>query len=104
MRFSALISVALLFANGCTTNHPSVSASQITQKQQELTTLCSEIDVLTRHLQRLQDKEVTNSTYSAIVQAHDLDRSILAARQARDILMTADRKLMDELTVYESRH
>ena len=81
-----------------------MSASPIAQKRQELGWLCSEIDVLTRHLQRLQDEEVTNSTYSATVQTDDLDRSILAARQARDILMTADRKLMDELNVYESQH
>ena len=104
MKFSALILVALFFANGCTTNHPSISASQIAQKRQELGILCSEIDVLTRHLQRLQDEEITNSTYSAAVQTHDLDGSILAARQARDLLMAADRRLMQELTVYESGH
>ena len=104
MRFSALILVALLFTTGCATNHPNVSASQIAQKRQELTTLCSEIDVWTRHLQALQDSEVTNSTYPAAVQTHDLDRSILAAHQARDILMTAERKLFDELTIYEGGH
>jgi|WetSurMetagenome_2_1015567.scaffolds.fasta_scaffold222458_2 hypothetical protein len=101
MRFSPLLLVALVFANGCATNHPDVSASQITQKRQELAVLCSEIDILTHRLQVLQDRVITNSSYSASVQVHLLDRSILAAHQARDILIINDHRLCDALAVYE---
>ena len=96
MRFPVFILVVLLFVSGCTTSRPTPTAAQISQQREELEVLRGEIDLAIRQLQALQQKLASQGVYLTAAQAHDLDYSILAVRQARDKLTAEYRRLHDE--------
>jgi hypothetical protein len=84
MRFLTSISIVLLLATGCVSNHPAPTTAQLSEKRQEIEILREEIPQVILQLEHFQRDLASQGAYPAEAQSRDLDYCISVLTQARD--------------------